>query len=113
MADQAVGRNCPNDGTLTACAGSYTDEFLVGTCVVCKKIISTPNPYYRKPADEDGPEEIASEQQAASIHNYNDVTPDPEPPSPPPVAEEPESSDDEPLAFNPSPILPTVPNEDA
>jgi hypothetical protein len=71
MADQAVGRNCPNDGTLTACAGSYTDEFLVGVCAYCNGGVITPNPYYKKPfADENGPADAASEQIAASIHNY-------------------------------------------
>jgi hypothetical protein len=88
MADQAVGRNCPNDGTLTACAGAYADENLVGTCAYCNQTVSTPNPYYSKPsqpATDDQPAsdaEWASDQQAASIHNYADIAPAPVAPEP-------------------------------
>lgn len=77
MADQAVGRTCPNDGTLTACSGSYSDENLVGVCAYCSGAVITLNPYYKKPATDTEPEEVADEQQAASIHNYAAVTPPP------------------------------------
>lgn len=32
MADIAHGVICPNCGTFTACAGSFKDENLIGTC---------------------------------------------------------------------------------
>ena len=46
MADLAIGANCSSCGTLVACAGSYTDERLVGVCPVCKIAVSTANPNY-------------------------------------------------------------------
>jgi hypothetical protein len=49
MADQAIGRTCPNCGTLTACSGAWTDQFLTGTCVVDGTVISVANPYYVAP----------------------------------------------------------------
>jgi hypothetical protein len=77
MADHAVGRNCPRDGTFTACAGAYGDENLVGTCAVCNQAVVAPNPYF---AD-------AQRIVAASVHDVDSVVPDPEPT---PVEVEPE-----------------------
>lgn len=46
MADLAIGRNCPNDSTLTACSGSYSDELLVGICAVCRNEVTVANPFW-------------------------------------------------------------------
>lgn len=46
MADIAIGRTCSNDGTLTACSGSFSDEDLTASCPVCKQTVSVPNPQF-------------------------------------------------------------------
>lgn len=111
MADQAVGRNCPNDGTLTACSGAFTDENLVGVCAYCSRAVITPNPSYRKPAQDATDEEPATEaeeaslQQAASTHNYADVIV-----SPPPQ-QAPAADDDEMEPAPASAVLPQGEND--
>lgn len=50
MADLAIGANCSACGTLVACAGSYSDERLVGACPVCKIAVGVANPNYVSPA---------------------------------------------------------------
>jgi hypothetical protein len=49
MADVAVGRPCPFDGTLVTYSGAYTDKNLVGICPYCKREMEVLNPEY-KPA---------------------------------------------------------------
>lgn len=52
MADLAIGRTCPHDGTLTACAGSKNDLVLVGVCACCGRTVRQPNHFFAgDPAD--------------------------------------------------------------
>ncbi len=46
MAELAIGRACPHDGTLTACAGSKTDRVLVGVCACCGRTVEQVNHYF-------------------------------------------------------------------
>jgi len=91
MADLAIGRNCPSDGTLTACAGSYGDAQLVGVCAVCKQSIYAANPYYVAPPVVAAPEDVTP--VTPPVPDSFDTLPT-EPPvaDPAPVAEEPASA---------------------
>lgn len=46
MADLAIGRSCPHDGTLTACTGSKNDRVLVGVCACCGRSVQQLNHYF-------------------------------------------------------------------
>ena len=46
MAELAIGRACPHDGTLTACAGSKTDRVLVGVCACCGRTVQQANHFF-------------------------------------------------------------------
>lgn len=50
MAEIAFGGNCSACGTLVACAGSYSDERLVGMCPVCQVPVTMQNHAYVAPA---------------------------------------------------------------
>ena len=54
MADIALGRSCPQCGSLVTCAGSFTDEVLRAECQLCTMqhrpiIIKIANPRYINP----------------------------------------------------------------
>jgi hypothetical protein len=92
MAQQAIGRNCPNDGTLTACAGSYADEFLVGTCAYCKNTVSVENPYYsathvlvEQPVIPAGYKLVPIDEAPVTLPVNSDDPPIIEPPAPAPL----------------------------
>lgn len=51
MADLAIGKNCPFDGTLTACAGVKSDSVLVGTCACCGRSVKVRNHFLDGLAD--------------------------------------------------------------
>lgn len=46
MAQVAQGANCPACNTLTACSGSFSDEYLTAQCGCCKRPVQTPNLQY-------------------------------------------------------------------
>lgn len=49
MAQFAIARSCPYDGTLVTYSGSYADADLMGQCPCCKQSLTIPNPSYVAP----------------------------------------------------------------
>jgi hypothetical protein len=61
MAQLAIARACPNDGTLVTYSGSYTDADLMGHCPCCKQSLSVANPSYVPPPAGGIPPEITAQ----------------------------------------------------
>jgi len=61
VAQLAIARSCPYDGTLVTYSGSYSDELLMGQCPCCKQSESVPNPSYVAPPAGTIPPEIAAQ----------------------------------------------------